>query len=187
MNKNSQEIRNFSREHLLCYWYYNSSCVNAKKLKHSAPNPALKISWLVISDFYRLLHKIQNTTWMNRKLWMTLQGDNSHHWVPIPVWQKLTWSSCELGWRDVAGSISRPRPPKSLRSLLVTRNTQSPPLTTLASPSLPTPDTWTSRGVILHMLMLVVHRSELQGKVCHCNFMTWQTKMWTDNLRSQDV
>ena len=37
------------------------------------------------------------------------------------------------------------------------------------------------------MLMLVVHRSELQGKVCHCNFMTWQTKMWTDNLRSQDV
>ena len=36
---------------------------------------------------------------------------------------------------------------------------------------------------ILHMLMLVVHRSELQDKVRHCNLMSWQTKMQTDNLR----
>ena len=37
--------------------------------------------------------------------------------------------------------------------------------------------------VILHMLMLVVHRSELQDKVRHYNFVTWLTKMRTDNLR----
>ena len=36
---------------------------------------------------------------------------------------------------------------------------------------------------ILHMLMLVVHRSELQDKVRHCNLMSWQTKMQADNLR----
>ena len=36
---------------------------------------------------------------------------------------------------------------------------------------------------ILHMLMLVVHRSELQDKVRHCNLMYWKTKMQTDNLR----